>query len=150
MNEPLLLGAIRRRLELDFDGELLKPGKWIDVEKEPVGGAVELDRLPPFRVYDPRCADDGDGVASDLAQIVETPDNLLPAGVQGESKRDQTEESFANHGWIYFCAPAFIAGTSSLAGLTAGSNAVLVWLDERHGNGIVDPKPEIYLETAWY
>jgi hypothetical protein len=27
---------------------------------------------------------------------------------------------------------------------------VLLWVDERHGMGIMDPKPEMWMETAWY
>ena len=37
-----------------------------------------------------------------------------------------------------------------LAGANAGTNVLLVWIDERHGLGIADPKPEMYFETAWY
>ena len=44
----------------------------------------------------------------------------------------------------------FVAGTSDLMETNAGSNVVLVWVDERHGNGIADPKPELYFETAWF
>lgn len=43
----------------------------------------------------------------------------------------------------------FIAGTAHFGGQGAGTNAFLVWIDERHGNGIVDPKPEVFLETIW-
>lgn len=44
----------------------------------------------------------------------------------------------------------FIMGTSELRGAPAGSNVVLAWDDERHGNGILDPRPEIVLDTLWY
>lgn len=43
----------------------------------------------------------------------------------------------------------FIAGTAHLGGAGAGTNAVITWIDERHGGSIVDPKPEVYLETIW-
>lgn len=43
----------------------------------------------------------------------------------------------------------FIAGTAHFGGQGAGTNAVVVWIDERHGNGIVDPKPEVFFETIW-
>lgn len=43
----------------------------------------------------------------------------------------------------------FIAGSAHLGGVGAGTNAVVTWIDERHGKGIVDPKPEVYLETIW-
>lgn len=43
----------------------------------------------------------------------------------------------------------FIAGAAHLGGAAAGTNAVITWIDARHGNGILDPKPEVYLETIW-
>ena len=43
----------------------------------------------------------------------------------------------------------FVAGTSDLMETTVGSSVVLLWVDERHGNGIADPKPELYFATAW-
>jgi hypothetical protein len=42
-----------------------------------------------------------------------------------------------------------IAGTSLPNGTAAGTNVLLVWLDERHGSGILDPRPEVYFETIW-
>lgn len=44
----------------------------------------------------------------------------------------------------------FIEGTSQLNAANAGSNVVLVWLDERHGGGITNSRPEVWLETAWH
>ncbi len=44
----------------------------------------------------------------------------------------------------------FIEGTSELRGAAAGTNRILTWVDERHGSGIADPKPELWLDTAWY
>lgn len=44
----------------------------------------------------------------------------------------------------------FIAGTSELNGVEAGSNVILGWLDERNGKGILDPRAEVWLDTAWY
>lgn len=44
----------------------------------------------------------------------------------------------------------FVAGLAQLKGVSLGSNALLVWLDERHGGGIANPRPELWLETAWY
>jgi hypothetical protein len=44
----------------------------------------------------------------------------------------------------------FIAGTSEVNAVTAGTNVVLTWIDERHGQGVLDPKPEVWVETAWF
>jgi hypothetical protein len=51
---------------------------------------------------------------------------------------------------VVFPHARFVAGTSDLMETTAGSNVILLWVDERHGNGIADPKPELYFETAWF
>ncbi len=50
---------------------------------------------------------------------------------------------------IVFEHAHFIEGTASFSGAAAGTNAILTWVDERHGGGVTDPKPEIYLETIW-
>lgn len=44
----------------------------------------------------------------------------------------------------------FIEGTAELGGVASGTNRVLVWIDERHGGSIVNPRPEVYLDTVWY
>lgn len=49
-----------------------------------------------------------------------------------------------------FAAPRFIEGTSQLDGALAGTNLMMVWLDQRRGSGIADPRPEVYVETAWF
>jgi hypothetical protein len=51
---------------------------------------------------------------------------------------------------VVFPHARFVVGTSDLTLTTQGSNVLLVWVDERHGNGIADPKPELYFETAWF
>lgn len=43
----------------------------------------------------------------------------------------------------------FIEGTADIRGIAAGENAILTWIDERHGGSVVAPKPEVYLETIW-
>ncbi len=43
-----------------------------------------------------------------------------------------------------------IAGTTHLHGAPAGTNVLYVWIDERHGGGVLDPRPEVYFETAWF
>jgi hypothetical protein len=49
-----------------------------------------------------------------------------------------------------FAHARFVAGTADLRETAAGTNVVMVWVDERHGNGIADPKPELWFETAWF
>ena len=51
---------------------------------------------------------------------------------------------------VTFGHAKFVAGTSELSLSAAGTNALITWVDERHGLGIADPKPEVYFETAWY
>jgi len=51
---------------------------------------------------------------------------------------------------VVFPHARFIEGTAQLNQVTAGSNTLMVWIDERHGNGITDPKPEVWFETAWF
>ncbi len=51
---------------------------------------------------------------------------------------------------VVFPHARFIEGTAQLGQVAAGSNTLLIWLDERHGNGITDPKPEVWFETAWF
>ena len=43
----------------------------------------------------------------------------------------------------------FIERTGDVRGAPAGTNAMLVWIDERHGGTVLDPHREVYLETAW-
>jgi hypothetical protein len=42
-----------------------------------------------------------------------------------------------------------IEGTSELGGAAAYTNAILSWIDERHGGTINNPRPEVYFETVW-
>ncbi len=51
---------------------------------------------------------------------------------------------------VVFPHARFVAGTSDLALESVGTNVMLTWSDERHGMGIANPKPEIYLETGWF
>jgi hypothetical protein len=50
---------------------------------------------------------------------------------------------------IRFAHTHFIESTADIRGAALGTNAMLTWIDERHGGTILDPKPEVYLETAW-
>lgn len=49
-----------------------------------------------------------------------------------------------------FPHPRFFEGSSEIRAAGAGTNALLLWLDERHGNGVMDPRPEVWFDTAWY
>ncbi len=51
---------------------------------------------------------------------------------------------------VIFPHARFVAGTSDLSMESLGTNVMLTWSDERHGMGIADPKPEVYLETGWF
>ncbi|MBX3159598.1 MAG: hypothetical protein KF773_26740 [Deltaproteobacteria bacterium] len=50
---------------------------------------------------------------------------------------------------VGFAHTHFIESTADIRGAALGTNAMLVWIDERHGGTILDPRPEVYLETAW-
>lgn len=51
---------------------------------------------------------------------------------------------------VVFPQARFVAGTSLLQGVQAGTNVLFIWVDERHGSGIADPRPELFLETVWF
>jgi hypothetical protein len=50
---------------------------------------------------------------------------------------------------VLFPHTHFVEGTGDVHGAPAGSNAILTWIDERHGGSVLDPHPEVYLETVW-
>jgi hypothetical protein len=50
---------------------------------------------------------------------------------------------------VVFAHARCVAGTTMLWAAPAGTNALLTWVDERHGGGVLDPRPEVYFETAW-
>jgi len=50
---------------------------------------------------------------------------------------------------VRFAHSHFIEGAADLRAAPAGENAILTWIDERHGGTVLDPKPEVYLETVW-
>ena len=51
---------------------------------------------------------------------------------------------------VVFDHARFIEGTSELGAAAIATNRLLVWIDERHGGGITDPRPEVWIDTAWY
>jgi hypothetical protein len=50
---------------------------------------------------------------------------------------------------VLFAHTHLIESSSDLHGAAAGTNAILVWIDERHGGNVITPRPEVYLETVW-
>jgi hypothetical protein len=50
---------------------------------------------------------------------------------------------------VVFDHAHFVEGTSELGGAAIGENAMLSWIDERHGGSITTPKPEVFFETVW-
>lgn len=62
----------------------------------------------------------------------------------------KVDDALAAKSAVTFPHARFISGTSELNATLAGTNALLVWLDERHGGGILAPKPEMWMETVWY
>jgi hypothetical protein len=50
---------------------------------------------------------------------------------------------------IGFSHSHFIEGSADIRGAAAGENAILTWIDERHGGSVLNPRPEVYLETIW-
>ena len=51
---------------------------------------------------------------------------------------------------VRFPHSKFYPGTGEVTATSAGTNVLLLWVDERHGGGLTDPKPEVWFETAWY
>ncbi len=50
---------------------------------------------------------------------------------------------------IAFASSYVVEGTADVHGAPAGTNAIVTWLDERHGGSVLTPMPEVYLETVW-
>ncbi len=50
---------------------------------------------------------------------------------------------------VVFAHTHVIESSSDIHGAAAGTNAILGWIDERHGGSVVSPRPEVYLETVW-
>ncbi len=50
---------------------------------------------------------------------------------------------------IRFAHTRLINSTAEPRGVAAGSNAIVTWIDERHGGSVVNPQPEVYIETIW-
>jgi len=66
----------------------------------------------------------------------------LYAGLLGEDGAALDEVAFTH--------ARFIQEASDFHGVAAGSNAFVTWIDERTGQGILDPRPEVYFETVWH
>lgn len=83
-------------------------------------------------------------VWTDLRSIEETPPGQIELWVA------PVDDQLAVGQETIFGHARFIAGTSGLNAALAGTNVLMTWIDERHGSGLLDPKPEVYFETAWY
>lgn len=102
-----------------------------------------FDRMDPFLLPHPE-----HGAVllwTDLRSYEEIPDTgrieLWAAPVDGELTLGTA---------AVFPHATFIAGSSELNGALLGSNVMMTWEDERHGSGLADPRPEVYVETAWF
>ncbi len=102
-----------------------------------------FDRMDPFVMEYP----DHTGVLlwADLRSYEETPESgrieLWVAAVDAE---------LAVGDGVVIDHAVFIAGSSELNGAAAGTNVVMTWEDERHGNGLLDMRSEMVVETAWF
>jgi hypothetical protein len=75
---------------------------------------------------------------------------LDPAHGQIELYVAPVDETWQTGAETVFPHARFFAGLAGLTGANAGTNVLLVWIDQRHSGGILDPHPELYFETAWY
>ena len=73
-----------------------------------------------------------------------------PADGRIELYAARLDDTLAATDPVVFAHARFIEGTSELSLTPLGPNRLLLWIDERHGNGITDPRPELWLDTAWY
>ncbi len=60
------------------------------------------------------------------------------------------EDDFSTGTPVVFEHARLFAGLGQLRAALAGTNVLLSWVDQRHGNGITDPRPELWFDTAWY
>ena len=138
----------------DPNSPTLFHGSWADAEGtlELPGGNGQLmvdgvfDRMDPFAVG----LEDGTGdqavlLWTDLRSYEETPETGLI-----ELWAAPLDADLAVADEVVFPHARFIAGSSELNGTAVGTNVLMVWEDERTGGGIMDPRPEVYLETAWF
>ena len=49
-----------------------------------------------------------------------------------------------------FAHARFIEGTSKVSAVESGGNALMFWLDERHGGTMLNSKPELWFDTIWF
>jgi hypothetical protein len=107
---------------------------------------VPMDRDEPFLVPHPGVGEPILGILAwtDQRTYVDIENGRIELHVAPVSQDLTIGQSVIfSHAW-------FIAGTSQLNATLVGTNVYLLWRDERHGSGIIDPKPEVWFETAWY
>ncbi|MEZ4365523.1 MAG: hypothetical protein R2939_04440 [Kofleriaceae bacterium] len=50
---------------------------------------------------------------------------------------------------VVFPRPRFLSGGAALSAVGVGANALMVWLDQRHGGNVSAPSSELYVGTVW-
>ena len=149
-DELLLIWSLSDLTDPDPNSPTLFRGETIGSDGILAQGTYEVmlddapfDRMDPFVLGHP----DHTAVLlwTDLRSYEETPESgrieLWVAAVDGE---------LAVGDGVIFDHAVFIAGSSELNGAAAGTNVVMTWEDERHGNGLLDMRSELVVETAWF
>ena len=80
VQESLLFGAVRRRLERDLDRESFETRNRIGLDEHAIGCAVELDRRPDPGLDNAGSAGNRNDVTANRRQVVETPDDGFSVG----------------------------------------------------------------------
>lgn len=148
-DELLLLWSVTDLSDPDPDSPTLFRGETIGSDGLLAQGTYHLMLDAPYDRMDPFVMGHPDHTAvllwTDLRSYEETPQigriELWVAPV---------DEELAVGEAVIFDHAVFIAGSSELNGAPAGTNVVMTWEDERNGNGLMDMRSEMVLETAWF
>lgn len=148
-DELLLLWSVTDLSDPDPDSPTLFRGETIGSDGLLAQGTYHLMLDAPYDRMDPFVMGHPDHTAvllwTDLRSYEETPQigriELWVAPV---------DEELAVGEAVIFDHAVLIAGSSELNGAPAGTNVVMTWEDERNGNGLMDMRSEMVLETAWF